>query len=95
MFGVHYVNIRGQHLVEYSCSEGGDMIGSYHRTKVKRCDDHAIITVENAESHDAEIVAKEYVVSISVMDELEAIIRKEKMNFWNKKKFTNMCTYII
>lgn len=90
LFG-NYVNIGKQHLDKYCCSIGGGMSGGYCRKAVKRLDGaHALITIEKAEWHNQEPETEEYPVDISIMDELEAVIRKYRMNFWHRKKFTNM-----
>lgn len=91
MLGDNYVNIRGQHLVEYRYGSSGDMRGGHYSEIVKRKDDsHAIITIEKAEAYNVEPERNEYLVDISIMDELENVIRKYKMNHWNRKKFTDM-----
>ncbi|MBQ0042970.1 MAG: hypothetical protein KBS85_06635 [Lachnospiraceae bacterium] len=91
MIGTHYVGIQGKQLSEFSYYIGGDMLGSFYEESVKKVDDsQAIITISKAESHNQELQKKEYRVDISVLTELESIIRKNHMNFWNRKKFTNM-----
>lgn len=89
MFG-NYVRIRGQHLNEYRYSSGGGMTGGYYTKTVKRNKDYALIRIASAEWHSQEPTVTEYKVDVAILDELEAIIRKHRMNFWNKKKFTNM-----
>lgn len=86
----NYVSIRGQHLNKYSSGSGGGMSGGYYRETVKRYDDYAVISIESAEWHSQDPTITEYRTDAAVMDELEAVVRKEKMNFWNRKKFTKM-----
>lgn len=87
----HFVSIRGQHLKEFRCSTAGDMRGGYNTVTVKKQDDtHAHITFEKADTHCQDPEISEYLADISVLNELENVIRKEKMNFWNRKKFTDM-----
>lgn len=91
MFGSNHVNIKGQHLKKYSCSSGGGMTGGYNSETIRRYDDgHALIYTEKAEWHNDDPEVNEYLVDVSIMDELEEVIRKGHMNFWNHKKFTNM-----
>lgn len=85
-----YVNIRNQHIVKFEYHTGGGMTGGYYRETVSRYDDtSALIRTEKAGWHNEKPEIKEYIVDIAIMDELEKIIRKYKMNFWNRKKFTN------
>lgn len=91
MIGQHYVNIGGQRLNQYRTSSGGGMSGGYSRETVKRLDDtHALVTVEKAEWYSQDPEINEYLVDVSIMDELEENIRKNRMNFWHRKKFTNL-----
>ena len=90
IMGGHYVSIRGQRLESYRYSSGGGMTGGYHHETVKRYDEaHALISIEKAEWHNQDPEIEEYLADVSVMDELEGIIRRYRMNFWNGKKFTN------
>lgn len=86
----NYVSIRGQHLNSYEYSSGGGMTGGYHSETVKRDGNQALISIETAKWHSQDPVVKEYLVDVAILDELEAIVRKHRMNFWNRKKFTNM-----
>lgn len=85
-----YINIRGQKLNKYTCSSGGGMTGGYYIETIKRHEDQAIISIKSAEWHSQEPMVMEYLTDASVLDELETVIRKCKMNFWHRKKFTNM-----
>lgn len=89
----NYVNIRGQHLNEYSYHSGGGMTGGYHSETVKRYDDQALISIESAEWYFQDPTVTEYLTDAAVLDELEAVVRKYKMNFWNRKEFTNEFVY--
>lgn len=86
----HFVNIHGQHLNSYSYSSGGGMDGGYYSETVKRVGDHAIICIESAEWYAKDPTVKEYQVDAAILDEIESIVRKQKMNFWNHKKFSRM-----
>ncbi len=86
----NYVSIHGKHLNKYSYSSGGGMTGGYHRETVKRQEDYAIITIESAEWYSQDPTVTEYLADVAVLDELETVVRENKMNFWNRKKFTNM-----
>lgn len=86
----NYVGIRGQHLNTYTYSSGGGMSGGYYRNTVKRYNDQALISIESAEWHSQDPTVTEYLVDASVLSELESVVRKNRMNFWNRKKFTNI-----
>ncbi len=91
MIGGNYVSIRGQNLNKYCYSLSGGMSGGYYSKTIRRYDNaHAIISIEKADWHSQDPEINEYLVDVSIMDELEGIIRKYRMNFWNGKKFTNM-----
>ena len=89
----NYVSIRGQHLNKYSYSSGGGMTGGYHSETVKRYDGQALIKIESAQWYAQDPAVSEYLTDAAVLDELESVVRKHKMNFWNDKKFTNMFVY--
>ncbi len=87
----NYVNITGQHLTEYSFTTGGGMSGQYYSETVKRYDDSlASIITEEAAWHGEAPVKKEYLVDIAILEDLEATVRDNKMNYWNRKTFTKM-----
>lgn len=91
MFGTSYVSIKGQKLNVYEFHSGGGMTGGYYSENVKKYDDtHALISIEKAEWHNQDPEISEYLVDMEILDELESVIRKNRMNFWNNKKFTNM-----
>lgn len=91
MFDKHNVNIKNQHLTEFRYNVGGGMTGGYYTMVVKPCDAlHALIKIEKAEFHNEEPVKTEYIVNLSIMEELEEIIRHHEMNHWHEKKFTDM-----
>lgn len=90
MFLEHYINIKGQKLNEYYYSVGGGMTGGYYNEKIKREGDQAVIRTAEASFHNEEPIKNEYVVDASVLEEIETVVRKYKMNFWHRKKFTNM-----
>lgn len=85
----NYVSIHGQQLYKYSYSSGGGMNGGYHRETVKRYGDQALISIQSADWYLQDPVVTEYKTDAAVLDELEAVVRKYKMNFWHRKKFTN------
>jgi len=67
------------------------MTGGYYIVEVKKIDDSkALITIEKAEFHSDEPEKKEYLVDVSIMEKLEKLIRKYRMNLWHRKTFTNM-----
>lgn len=86
----NFVNISGQHLNGYRYVSGGGMTGAYRIKRVRRNEDSALISIESAEWHSQDPTIEEYLVDATVLDELEAVVRKHKMNHWNNKKFTNM-----
>lgn len=87
---LNHININGQKLNEYQYYVGGGMTGGYYREKIIRNDDKAVITTEKASFHNEEPIKCEYLVDVSILDEIEDIVRKHKMNSWHRKKFTNM-----
>ena len=91
MVGRHFVSLHGQHLQQFTYSEGGGMNGGYYRKSVKRADDtHALISIEEADWYAQDPTVREYLVDASILEELEAVVRKCGMNFWNRKTFTRM-----
>ena len=90
MINKHFVNIKNQKLNEFQYYSGGGMTGGYYRQVIKRCDDTAVITIEKAEFHNDEPIKVEHVVDVALLDDIEKIVRKHKMNHWHNKKFTNM-----
>ena len=85
-----YVGIRGKHLNSYSYSSGGGMNGGYHRETVKKYQDQALITIESADWFAQDPTVAEYLTDTAVLEELEAVVRKYRMNFWNGKEFSKM-----
>lgn len=91
MIGKHYVSIKGQRLNNYHYSSGGGMTGGHYSENIKRYDDtKALISIESADWHSQDAEVKEYFADISIMDELEEVIRDGRMNFWNRRKFTDI-----
>lgn len=91
MTGKHYVRIKGQRLNEYCYNTGGGMMGGYYKKTIKRYDDkNALISIESVAWHNQDAEVKEYFADISIMDELEEVIRDCRMNFWHRKKFTDI-----
>lgn len=97
MIGKHYVSISGRRLDCYSHGFGGGMSGGYCRQTVRRCASDSVegagraeIVIEKAEWHNQDPEIRRYLTDAAVMDELEKIIRRYRMNFWNRKKFTDM-----
>ncbi|MCQ2522535.1 MAG: hypothetical protein MJ105_09185 [Lachnospiraceae bacterium] len=90
MFSKHYVRIKDQKLNEAEFYSGGGMAGGYYRRTVKRQGDCAVIYTEKAEMHNEEPVQSEVIVDATILDEIEKVIIKHRMNSWNNKKFTDM-----
>lgn len=86
----NYVKIHGKHLDSYRYSVGGGMTGGYYEVKVTKYENQALIKIESAEWHSQDPTVSEYRADIAILGEIEAVVRKYKMNFWNRKKFTNM-----
>lgn len=86
----HYVGIHGQRLNSYVHSTGGGMRGGFYRLTVRRQGDKALISFEKAESFNQKPEIEEYFIDAAVLDELGAAVKKYRMNFWNRKKFTHM-----
>lgn len=91
MAGSHYVNIRKQNLVKYQYTSGGGMTGGHYSETVTIYDDtRALISIEETEWYDADPVIREYIADKAILDELENVIRRYHMNFWDNKTFTDM-----
>lgn len=87
----NFVSIKNQHLTEYHYSSGGGMTGGYFSETVEKYDDDfALITTEKAEWHSDEPALKKYLVDARILSDLESVVRKNHMNFWHRKTFTNM-----
>ncbi len=67
------------------------MLGGYDCETVTRIDEKtALLRIESAKDHRDKPCIKEYKVDSLILSELEAVVRKYRMNFWHHKKFTNM-----
>ncbi len=67
------------------------MNGGYSEQSVERLDDgRALITLRNAGWYSQDPMIAEYMADGTVLDELEALIRGGRMNFWNNRRFTDM-----
>lgn len=86
----NYVGIRDKHLNAYYYSSGGGMTGGYRNISVIRWEGQALVSFESAEWFSEDPTVNEYLADIAVLEEIEAIVRKYKMNHWNKRKFTEL-----
>lgn len=78
-------------LSEYSYSVGGGMEGGGSRITVKAYDEtRAVVSRESQEWHGAKPVVDEYLVDISILDDIEAVFDKYDMKKWHQKTFTDM-----
>lgn len=78
-------------LSEYSYSVGGGMEGGGSRITVKVYDEtRAVVSRESQEWHGAKPEVDEYLVDISILDDIEAVFDKYNMKKWHKKTFTDM-----
>ena len=75
---------------DYVRELGGGMNGGYNRMTVTQDGDFAVIATSEAEWHGDEPKEKKYTVSAEILNELEAVVRKYKMNNWHGKKFTDI-----
>lgn len=93
MFGLigcgNIVNVKGQKLTEYSYSHGGGMLGGYGAVEVATVNGEVYLIYHGTETYAGDEVVSEYAVDAAILDELEAVFRRYKMNRWNQKKFTN------
>ena len=93
MFSLNnYVHIpKKERLNSYSYSRGGGMRGGFSREVVRKVDDkNVILTEEFTEWHAQDPRVTEYLTDASVLSGLENVFRKSRMNFWHRKKFTNI-----
>ena len=91
MTGLFKPSIRNQHLNKYQYSSGGGMDGGFHVESVTRYDSgHAIVMIKQAQWYYQDPVVEEYLVDDAILDEIETVVRKYRMNRWDNKKFTNM-----
>ncbi len=87
MFLKHYVNIRGKKLTLYRFSNGGGMLGSYCIQTIREHDEsHALLRTEDCKDPNEEAKITEKLIDVAVLAELEAVVRKHKMNHWNGKR---------
>ncbi len=90
-FSENHVSVKGQKLNRYVKSSGGDMTGGYESVTIKRMDDqYALYTVEKAEWHFQDPEVREYYIDVKVLDDIRNVVVDNKINNWNRKKFTNM-----
>lgn len=78
-------------LVEYSSSCGGDMIGSFHATRVKKVsEEQAMITIQDQEAHNEERKVTEVLVPVSILSDIEKVFydkRLKSLEHCPKSKF--------
>lgn len=77
VFGMSSVS---QPLKNIYFSSGGDMRGSYHGLTVKTLDNSsALVFFEDADWHNEAIAVKEYIVPVSVLEDIKTIFNKNKL----------------
>ncbi len=87
----NYVRVKGQLLNSYEEASGGGMNGGHKALSIERFDDkYALYTVEESTWYNEDPKVNEYLIDVKVLDDIQTIFTKYKMNFWNRKKFTNM-----
>ncbi len=87
----NYVSVKGQHLNSYEEASGGSMTGGHNALSIERFNDkYALYTVEESTWYNEDPKVNEYLIDVKVLDDIQTIFTKYKMNFWNRKKFTNM-----
>ena len=80
----------GNTLVKYEYHYGGNMNGNSHRETVEAVDDaHARISIEHAEWYCEDPKVDEYLVDISIMEELKEVFCRYCMEQWHNKEFTD------
>lgn len=86
--------IKNSPLNRFSYSMSGGMNGGHDSVSVKKVDEsNVIISTSKSNYYYEESDVKEYLVSVDVLKDIEAIFRKNKMEKWNNKKFTDMIVY--
>ncbi|MCF0136382.1 MAG: hypothetical protein HUJ69_08190, partial [Lachnospiraceae bacterium] len=87
-FSGHYVNVNGQSLNKFSMSTGGSMTGYFKKTTVTRYDDErALLTIQVSRSFLMDPEVREYFIDVKCLDEIQSILSRYHMNFWNNKEF--------
>ncbi|MBO4652257.1 MAG: hypothetical protein J5649_02960 [Lachnospiraceae bacterium] len=80
----------GNTLVKYEYHYGGNMNGNSHRETVEAVDDaHARISIEHAEWYCEDPKVDEYLVDISIMEELKEVFCRYCMEQWHNREFTD------
>lgn len=84
------VNVKDNKLISYRYSSGGGMEGSGRSEEIRIVSDevYLICYAHDMWYEDDRVV--EYKMDGEVLEEIEKIFRKYRMNRWNNKKFTHM-----
>ena len=77
-------------LLKYEYHYGGNMNGNSHRETAMPVDDmHARISIEHADWYFEDPKVDEYLVDISVMEELKGVFCRYCMEQWHNREFTD------
>jgi len=83
--------LSGQELIKYRYSVGGGMNGGSYSFEIGKVDEeHAKITVSEAEWHNEEPEEKEYIVDRKVLDEIKEAALRAGMYRWEGKQISNI-----
>lgn len=86
----NYQFVGNQKLTGFEYSSGGGMEGGGKTTEISIIQDEVYLTETSREWWYEDDSVTEYKVDEGILEEIENVFRKNKMNWWNGKKFTNM-----
>lgn len=82
---------RYENLEKYSCNTGGDMRGSSSSVYVSRMNGgQALLGFTSKDWYADDNTVREYLVSDTILTELEEVFKSEGMKRWDNKKITNV-----
>lgn len=87
------INKKETNLISYSYSSSGGMSGGSSQEEINIIDGEVILTESNAEWWCDEATVHEYIVDQDVLKDIHDIVKKNKMEDWNQKEFTDMIVY--
>lgn len=85
------IDVKNAKLTAYHYNSGGGMSGGGNSVSVKAFDDtHALVSYSSQSWHGVNPTVNEYLADIKILEDIEAVFRKNGMEEWNDKKFTDM-----
>lgn len=84
-------NVNGQKLKRYTESSGGGMNGGHSRLVIERYDEtHALYSTEKSKWYAQIPEVEEYLVDVTILDDIQKVFTANKMNKWNNKEFSDV-----